>query len=1065
MATSVRAADLTLDEFDDLAGWSATASPGAKVEIARDQGRAGGMAMRLDFDFGGGGGYVIARKAFPLSLPANYAFKFWLRGQAPANNLELKLVDPSGNNVWWSIERDYEFPPDWKQVIIKKSRLAFAWGPSGGAPMKKLGYLEIAISSGTGGKGSVWFDDLRFEERSPDSTELDKPKVTASTFAPGHEAGFVVDPNTQTSWKSGALAADQWLQLDFGRPREYGGMIIDWDPEDFATHYKVEVSDDGESWTTAYDCVAGDGGRDYIYLHDGESRLIRLDLEQSSRGQGYGIRHIEVKPYAFSASPNQFFEAVAADARRGLYPKYFTGKQTYWTVVGVNGDDKEALLNEEGMLETGKGSFSLEPFLYVDGKLVTWADVETSQELERGYLPIPSVTWRDGKVGLRVTAVAAGPVDASTLWARYRLSNRSDTHQSFVLFLAIRPFQVVPPWQNLNMVGGVSKIRSIDYDGRKVWVNGDKSVISYPPPARFGAATFEEGISSLLLEGKLPARTADKDPFGYASGVMQFFIDLPPGESRAVDVAIPLHEKSQVPAGNESDLDRTLDETARLWETTLGRVDIQVPAEEAHIGRTLKSSLAYILINRNGPALQPGPRNYARSWIRDGAFTCSALLEMGFTEEVREYIRWFASYQQPDGRVPCCIDRRGADPTPENDSDGELIFTIAEYYRFTRDIGFLDEMWPAVVRAANHIETLRRQRLTELYQQPNKQSFYGLVPESISHEGYSSHPVHSYWDDFFALRGLEDAASLALAVGDGERAGRFGAAAGDFRKDLYASIERVIAEHKLETFPASADLADFDPTSTAIAITPAGDLADLPLASPLRAPLVTTFEQYYAGVLQRRGGAAADDGYTPYEIRNVDALMRLGWRQRAYDLLSWLLADQRPPAWNEWQEIVWHDPTLPRFIGDMPHTWIGATFVRSVRDMFAYEDDALRALVIAAGLPQSWMASGAGVKRLPTYYGVLQYHLQATAPDAYTLDIAGDLTLPPGHMIVRPPLPRPLRRVTVNGTPIDSFTTDSATVREFPAKVVLEFGEAEATAVSATPTEAVPSPTPAKAKR
>ena len=35
-----------------------------------------------------------------------------------------------------------------------------------------------------------------------------------------------------------------------------------------------------------------------------------------------------------------------------------------------------------------------------------------------------------------------------------------------------------------------------------------------------------------------------------------------------------------------------------------------------------------------------------------------------------------------------------------------------------------------------------------------KRLFFGLLPESISHEGYSSKPMHSYWDDFFALQGL-----------------------------------------------------------------------------------------------------------------------------------------------------------------------------------------------------------------------------------------------------------------------------------------------------------------------
>jgi hypothetical protein len=42
--------------------------------------------------------------------------------------------------------------------------------------------------------------------------------------------------------------------------------------------------------------------------------------------------------------------------------------------------------------------------------------------------------------------------------------------------------------------------------------------------------------------------------------------------------------------------------------------------------------------------------------------------------------------------------------------------------------------------------------------QPEKRAFFGLLPESISHEGYAKRAVHSFWDDLFALRGLQDAA-------------------------------------------------------------------------------------------------------------------------------------------------------------------------------------------------------------------------------------------------------------------------------------------------------------------
>ena len=72
------------------------------------------------------------------------------------------------------------------------------------------------------------------------------------------------------------------------------------------------------------------------------------------------------------------------------------------------------------------------------------------------------------------------------------------------------------------------------------------------------------------------------------------------------------------------------------------------------------TATAHILVTRSGPALQPGPRRYTRSWISDGAMMSAALLRMGHAEEVAEFIRWYAPHQRADGFVPCCVDRAGS---------------------------------------------------------------------------------------------------------------------------------------------------------------------------------------------------------------------------------------------------------------------------------------------------------------------------------------------------------------------------------------------------------------------
>ena len=83
------------------------------------------------------------------------------------NNLEFKLIDPSGQNVWWVNRRNFEFPREWRTIRIKKRQLEFAWGPAGGGEMKTVAALELAVTAGTGGKGTVWIDDLTITELPP----------------------------------------------------------------------------------------------------------------------------------------------------------------------------------------------------------------------------------------------------------------------------------------------------------------------------------------------------------------------------------------------------------------------------------------------------------------------------------------------------------------------------------------------------------------------------------------------------------------------------------------------------------------------------------------------------------------------------------------------------------------------------------------------------------------------------------------------------------------------------------------------------------------------------------
>ena len=206
-----------LDAFADLSDWTTVASGHAQLQLSQDHGGAG-HALRLDFDFRGGGGFVVARKPFPILLPEAYAFSFYVRGAAQRNRFEFKLADAQGHNVWWYHHDAFDFPADWQPLRISHRQITFAWGPAGGGRMAQVGAIEFVIAAAAGGKGALWISDLRLE----DTTYRATPVVTASSAQAGHAPQCVVDRSVDTTWRSVASAEPQWLLIDFLQEREYG---------------------------------------------------------------------------------------------------------------------------------------------------------------------------------------------------------------------------------------------------------------------------------------------------------------------------------------------------------------------------------------------------------------------------------------------------------------------------------------------------------------------------------------------------------------------------------------------------------------------------------------------------------------------------------------------------------------------------------------------------------------------------------------------------------------------------------------------------------------------------
>ncbi len=307
----------------------------------------------------------------------------------------------------------------------------------------------------------------------------------------------------------------------------------------------------------------------------------------------------------------------------------------------------------------------------------------------------------------------------------------------------------------------------------------------------------------------------------------------------------------------------------------------------------------------------------------------------------------------PDGST-----NRGFGSDIEFDAQGEFVGVAAEVYRISKDRAFLAAIFEPVIRATEFIEVLCARN--DALHGPESR-LHGLLPPSISHEGYGK-PSYSYWDDFFALSAWRNCEYLAMEMGDLEIVTHAKAKGWEFAADLARSLRLTSELMGRGLIAGSADREDVDPTSTSIAFAPCR------VEDVLPAEFIQATYDHCADAIKSIGAADFKGQFTPYIARNLNAFVSLGRSEDAFRLLALMLACRRPHGWRHWAEVVWSAPRAPEYIGDMPHTWVGAEFATAIRRMLIREDG--DTLELFRAVPEEWW-KGEGIRlhELPTAFG------------------------------------------------------------------------------------------------
>jgi len=427
-------------------------------------------------------------------------------------------------------------------------------------------------------------------------------------------------------------------------------------------------------------------------------------------------------------------------------------------------------------------------------------------------------------------------------------------------------------------------------------------------------------------------------------------VTLKAGESRQVAFTVDRN-----PAGPTTPLSveqaRAARDTARQWweKADLPFAAIEVP--DRGIQDMLQSCVRNIWqareIRNSLPAFHVGPTCYRGLWVVDGSFLLEAAAIVGRGKDARAGIEHLLGHQKPDGSFEIMQQY-----WKEN---GIVLWAATRHALLTQDKQWLRQRWPALARVVKAIQSKR----LEASKDPHALD-YRLLPGGVIDGGIwnGGRAKPEFSNAYWCLTGLKAAVAAAHWLGDESKAQAWQKEYDDFYATFRKAADRDALKDAFGNRYVPVMMGNADHCSPQKGqwvfchavypgqIFPAGD----PLAQSQMAMLRATKVQ---GMVFDTGWMH-DGIWTYFASFYGHAALWQGRGQEAAEVL-YSYANHACPTrvWREEQKPVGkgHDE-----VGDMPHNWASAEFIRLTAHLV--ELDRGRELHLFEGLPQAWTGKG-----------------------------------------------------------------------------------------------------------
>lgn len=685
-------------------------------------------------------------------------------------------------------------------------------------------------------------------------------------------------------------------------------------------------------------------------------------------------------------------------------------------------DSLKTCIEAEGNFSPGVGTYGIYIWLYDCERNTLAAPTFGGVPTRRGLSPnghlIPWVEWDAlyASVGSELCSVVCpapnGEVTITT--ARVRVTNQADSRRQLRLYIALRP---------LGPAGYDVHELSVGEDGMSLLADSHPAIVSMRTPEAAGVSA-EDSVGMYAREGAVPPDQNATSASGDCSGALAYDLELAPSGSDTLELIFPVQagrrawshrwdgtstwfQLDEALPGTNGPLQpdpglafyRALSvgdlfaQAIHYWEKNAGATQLDLPdprwnalvhAANGHFG---------MMLNDGNPDLAPVNLNV---FNRDLSYMANLLEKLGNPAQAETFLRWYLRYPF-SGRVE-----------PEADNPGQILWTLADHWRFTRNTTFLCEVYPFVRKLAAMIRYLRTTPEPH-YVYDDTFEFGDTLPESrrkLLRPG-ACDGTHPEYTEAFDIAGLRHAADMAEALGKTGDATESRTLA----DELFQTYDNAFAEDLGREYGSFAVLwpCRLYPFDDPKIVRRFGPIGRMDSTTWRYFPLATAHQGLFAG--SRSAG---------YETINS----HLAEEQ----MVGWYTFDEGGPSgvggWpalrTTWSCSMKRDDWAPLSALAMPDGWGIAELWLLMRDSLVYEYD--DQLVLFSGIDPVWFTAERPWEAhdMPTWYGSFscrwQYRGQVDGTHTAELHLSGDTVPPKGFRLV---LPEPFRDGHVRANVVD----------------------------------------------